>query len=79
MYHMHTLGASKCMHVVHSVGFAFGVGFGWFYLIKRLSKVEIMGAWVVYFFKEIIGYHLNKSSINQTKITTIGPTKSQCT
>ena len=21
MYHMHTLGASKCMHVVHSVGF----------------------------------------------------------
>ena len=21
MYHMHTLGASKCMRVVHSVGF----------------------------------------------------------
>ena len=21
MYHMHTLGASKCMHVVHSVSF----------------------------------------------------------
>ena len=42
MYHMQTLGASKCMHVVHSstkrmhvvhsVGFAFGVGLGWFYL-----------------------------------------------
>ena len=32
MYHMHTLGASKCMHVVHSVGFAMGVGDGWFYL-----------------------------------------------
>ena len=32
MYHMHTLGASKCMHVVHSVGFALGVGDGWFYL-----------------------------------------------
>ena len=28
---MHTLGASKCMHVVHSVGFAIDVGFGWFY------------------------------------------------
>ena len=26
MYHMHTLGASKGMHVVHSVGFAMGVG-----------------------------------------------------
>ena len=26
MYHMHTLGASKCMHLVHSVGF------GGFYL-----------------------------------------------
>ena len=32
MYHMHTLGASKCMHVVHSVGFAIAIGFGWFYL-----------------------------------------------
>ena len=33
MYHMHTLGASKCMHVVHSVGgFAFGGGFGYTYL-----------------------------------------------
>ena len=32
MYHMHTLGASKCMHVVHSVGFAMGVGDGWVYL-----------------------------------------------
>ena len=32
MYHMHTLGASICMHVVHSVGFAMGVGDGWFYL-----------------------------------------------
>ena len=31
-YHMHTLGASKCTHVVHSVGFAIAVGFGWFYL-----------------------------------------------
>ena len=28
MYHMHTLGASTCMHVVHSVGFAMGVGDG---------------------------------------------------
>ena len=28
MYHMHTLGASKCMHVVHSVDFAMGVGDG---------------------------------------------------
>ena len=28
MYHMHTLGASKCMHVVHIVGFAMGVGDG---------------------------------------------------
>ena len=32
MYDMHTLGASKCMHVVHSVGFVIAVGFGWFYL-----------------------------------------------
>ena len=32
MYHMHTLGASKFMHVVHTVGFAIDVGFGWFYL-----------------------------------------------
>ena len=32
MYHMHTLGASKCMHVVHSVGLAMDVGDGWFYL-----------------------------------------------
>ena len=28
----HILGASKCMHVVHSVGFAIAVDFGWFYL-----------------------------------------------
>ena len=34
MYHMLTLGASKCMHVVHSVGFAIVVGFGWFYLMR---------------------------------------------
>ena len=34
MYHMYTLGVSKCMHVVHSVGFAIAVGFGWFYLTK---------------------------------------------
>ena len=32
MYHMHTLGASKCMHVVHSVGFAFGGGSGYTYV-----------------------------------------------
>ena len=36
MYHMHTLGASKCMHVVHSVGFAIDVGFGLFYLTYLL-------------------------------------------
>ena len=30
MYHMHTLGASRCMLVVHSVGFAMGVGDGGF-------------------------------------------------
>ena len=31
MYHMHTSGASNCMHVVHSVvGFVMGVDFGWF-------------------------------------------------
>ena len=24
MYHMHTFGASNCMHVVHTVGFAMG-------------------------------------------------------
>ena len=40
MYHMHTLGASKCMHVVHSVGFAITVGFGWFYLIGH-SQLHI--------------------------------------
>ena len=34
MYHMHTLGASKCMLVVHSVGIAMGVGFGGFYLLS---------------------------------------------
>ncbi len=27
MYHMHILSASKCMHVVHSVGFVIAVGF----------------------------------------------------
>ena len=32
IYHMYTLGASKCMHMVHSVGFAIVVGFGWFYI-----------------------------------------------
>ena len=40
MYHMHTSGASKCMHVVHSVvGFAMGVDFGWFlpYAQKNMS------------------------------------------
>ena len=42
MYHMHTLGASKYMHVVHSDGFAMGVGFGWFYLI--LSLLDVGGA-----------------------------------
>ena len=36
MYHMHTLGASKCMHVVQSVGFAIVVAFGWFYLNSLL-------------------------------------------
>ena len=35
MYHMHTLGASKCMHVVHSVDFVIADGFGWFYLNTR--------------------------------------------
>ena len=42
MYHMHTLGASKCMHVVHSVGFAIAVGFRWFYhssYMKGTQKV----------------------------------------
>ena len=38
MYHMHTLGASKCMHVVHSVGFAMGVGDGWFYLSVHVVR-----------------------------------------
>ena len=33
MYHMHTFGSTECMHVVHSVGFAINVGFGWFYFI----------------------------------------------
>ena len=28
MYYMHTLGASKCMHVVHSVGFRFALVLG---------------------------------------------------
>ena len=32
IYRMHTLGASKCMHVVYGVGFAMDVGDGWFYL-----------------------------------------------
>ena len=31
MYDMHTLGDSKCMHMVHIVGFTMGVGDGWFY------------------------------------------------
>ena len=34
MYHMHSLGASKCMHVVHSVGFVIAVGFSGFTLIN---------------------------------------------
>ena len=40
---MHALGASKYMQVVHSVGFAMGVGFGWFTLSIYLyvHKVEI--------------------------------------
>ena len=38
MYHMHTLDASKCMHVVHSVGFAIAVGFGWFDLSEVPSS-----------------------------------------
>ena len=37
MYHMHTLGASKCMHVVHSVGFAMG-GF-------TLTALRCLGMW----------------------------------
>ena len=42
MYHMHTLGASKCMHVVHSVGF------GEFYLIlARQGKALHHGCWEV--------------------------------
>ena len=40
MYHMHTLGASKRMHVVHSVGFVIAVGFGWFYLTNSLTMVK---------------------------------------
>ena len=40
MYHMHTLGASKCMHVVHSVGFVIAVGFGWFYLTCFAREVS---------------------------------------
>ena len=32
MYHMYTLGASKCMHVVNTGGFRFGGGFGYTYL-----------------------------------------------
>ena len=32
MYRMHTLGAFKCMHVVHIGGFRFGGGFGYMYL-----------------------------------------------
>ena len=32
MYQMDTFGSTKCMHVVHSIGFAMGVGDGWVYL-----------------------------------------------
>ena len=44
MYHMHTLGASKCMHVVHSVGFAIAVGFGQFYLNHFTHSREVLRA-----------------------------------
>ena len=39
MYHMHTLGASKCMHVVHSVGFAIAVGFNGSTLFREHYRV----------------------------------------
>ena len=51
MYHMHTLGASKCMHVIHSVGFAIVVVLGWFYLIwvvchfLRIFSVGLFTCW----------------------------------
>ena len=37
MYHMHTLGAFKCMHVVHTGGFRCGGGFGYTYLTSFLG------------------------------------------
>ena len=41
---MHTLGASKCMHVVRSVGFAMGVGDGWVYLSSYvIERVPPLG------------------------------------
>ena len=35
---VNTLGASKSMHVVHSVGFAMGVGDGWFHLTGEVEN-----------------------------------------
>ena len=40
MYHMHTLGASICMQVIHSVGFAIAVGFGWFWVYLILVQLD---------------------------------------
>ena len=47
MYHMHTLDASKCMHVVHSVGFAIVVGF-WVILPQINSTLShvLLGVYV---------------------------------
>ena len=60
MYHMHTLGASQCMHVVHSVGFTIGVGFGWFYLISICTRelVMIMGTTLMCILYEV-GHHFD--------------------
>ena len=33
MYHVHTFGSNKCMHVIHSGGFRFGDGFEYTYLM----------------------------------------------
>ena len=59
MYHMHTFGASKCMHVVHSVGFAIDIGL----VGSTLQRVNQIAA---KFLQRVAG-HFNAMDVNNCK------------
>ena len=74
MYHMHTFGASKCMHVVHSVGFRAAYLRRWTTTITTLPSHQLISVgmhkrlWGLWYVHEISNPRPIPKSINCGKM-----------